>query len=97
MPCLGHRLRTCHGWDTVLRRVVVETQYYMSCGDTVIQHVLVRTQFYDIAWSGRSYTACPGGGEFYNISCSGHNLTTCSGWDTVLRALVGTQLLDMSW
>ena len=107
MPCSGHSLTTCHGWDTVLQHVVVETQYYMSCGDTVIQHVLVRTQFYDIAWSGRSYTTCPGRGavlqyamfwtQFNNILWSGHSFTTCHGWDTVLRALVGTQLFDMSW
>ena len=109
MPCSGHSLTTCHGWDTVLQHVVVETQYYMSCGDTVIQHVLVRTQFYDIAWSGRSYTTCPGRGavlqyamfgtQFNNMLWSGHSFTTCHGWDTVLRALVGTQLFDMmmSW
>ena len=98
--CSGHSLTTCHGWDTVLH-VVVEMQYYMSCGDTVLQHVLVRTQFYDIAWSGRSYTTCPGRGavlqyamfgkQFNNMLWSGHSFTTCHGWNTVLRALLGTQ------
>ena len=107
MPCSGHSLTTCHGWDTVLWHVVVETQYYMSCGDTVIQHVLVRTQFYDIAWSGRSYTTCPGWGadlqyamfgtQFNNMFWSGHSFTTCHGWDTVLRhVLVRTQFYDIS-
>ena len=95
MPCSGHSLTTCHGWDTILRHALVGTQFPTCRGRDAALYVL---------W-GHSYSTCPGWEavistfpdrdialqharirtQFYDIPWSERSFTTCPGWDAIVR------------